>query len=147
MKTIRETAKENATELISENIDRYNELAHLSHNHIWLEAYPDGNVTEAEEPDNNTTHWIDYPTKEVASILTIAKCEYCDCDACASWRQSSDDDITDEEFESRWGFSKEDVGNDFARHLRDYDAYDGDIEYNALVAIDEIEYGYFDDEQ
>jgi len=147
MKTLREIAKENASKLISENIDRYNELAHLSHNHIWLEAHPNGDVTEAEEADRNTTHWIDYPNKEVESIYTIANCEYCDCDVCASWQQSGDDDITDEEFESRWGFSKEDVGNDFCSHLRDYDAYNGDIEDDALAAIDDIEYGYFDDEQ
>lgn len=138
--------KENAAKLIDENGDRYNELAHLSHNHIWIEAMPDGTVHETEEASMQTSHYISYPDEPIAEILTISRCQYCDCDACASWHQAHDKDVSDEEFEERWGFTKEDVGDDFASHLRDYEMYNYDLEDTAMTAIDNIEYGYFNDE-
>lgn len=146
MKTMRELAKDNAIALIEENLDVYNEWAHRSHNHIWIEALPDGSVHQTEEADMNTTHWIIYPNKAIANILTIACCEYCDCDACASYDQAHDDYIDDDEFKSRWRYRKCDVDDDFSKHLKDCEMYDYDMADNAVAAIDKIDYGYFDDE-
>ena len=147
MKTLREIAKENAAKIIDENLDRYNELSHLSHNHIWLEAMPDGTVHETEEASMQTYHYVKYSEQPVADILTIASCQYCDCDACASYKQAFDDDVSSEDFSEKWGYDRTDVDPDFATHLRDYEMYNYDFEQDALDAIDDIDYGYFDDEQ
>ena len=144
MKT-REKAKEQTIKLIEQNIDRYNELNHTSHNKIWIEVYPDGNVYETEEASNNTYHMIN--DKKVANVLDIAKCEYCDCDACVSWRDAHDTEVTEEEFKTRWHYEKSDVGENFANHLKNYEYYDYEMADRAAEAIDGIEYGYFDDEQ
>lgn len=122
-------------------------MGHTSHNHIWIEVYPDGKVYQTEEVDMNTSHYLSYPDEEVQSILEIANCQYCDCDACASYKQSHDDDMDDQSFYDHWGYNKEDVDEDFAQHLKDYEYYDYDMAENALNAIDEIPYGYFDDEE
>lgn len=143
----REEAKKNAIELIEKNLDIYNEWSHQSQNHIWIECMPDGSVYQTEEADMQTRHYIDYPDEEVANILDIAICQYCDCDACASFNQSTDPDIDDVEFESRWGYKREDVCGDFAQHLKDYEMFNYDLADAAVKAIDEIPYGYFDDEE
>ena len=147
METLREQAKNNAIKMIKNNLDRYNELTHLSHNHIWLEVYPDGKCNEAEEVDRNTSHWIDYPDKAVATIYTIANCEFCDCDACVSWRDAHDEDMSDKEFAAKWGYDRLEVSDtDFAQHLKDYESYIDPTD-DVLSAIDDIEHGYFSDEQ
>jgi hypothetical protein len=56
--------------------------------------------------------------------------------------------MTDEEFEAKWGYDRfEAYGLDysFSQHLKDYDAYIDPTD-DVLEAIDEIEHGYFDDE-
>lgn len=146
-RTLRETAKANAITLIEANLDTYNEWAHNHHTHIWLEAWPDGEVHQTEEASMQTTHWLDYPNHPVATILEIARCEYCDCGACASFDDASNPNITNEEFEEKWGYSREDVSGSFAQHLKDYEVYDFDMVDRALAAIDDIEFGYFDDEE
>lgn len=146
MKTLRNTAKEAAMQLITDNLDTYNEWAHRCHTHVWIEVHPDGSVHQTEEANMQTCHYIDYPDNEVASILDIARCEYCDCDGCASYNQAFDDEIDGEEFEERWGYPRKDVDQDFAQHLKDCELYDYDMADNALAEIDEIPYGYFDDE-
>ena len=143
---IREIAKKNVENFVDENLDRLNELTHASHNHLWIEVYPDGSVNLAEEASMQTSHWIEYGKKAVASVLEVATCQYCDCDACLSYKQAHDDDVDEEEFHDRWGYSKEEVGNDFSSHLRDLESYDYDMPDKAMAAIDQIEYGYFDDE-
>ena len=146
METKREIAKENITKLINENIDRYNELSHTCHNYLWLEVYPDGTANETEEVSPMTTHWIDYPKKNVANVLSIAQGFYCDCDACESYKQAFDDEITDDDFKSKWGYDKGDVDKNFAQHLKDYEAYDYDMVGNACDNIDDLYFGYFEDE-
>jgi hypothetical protein len=108
---------------------------------------PDGSVHQTEEADMNTRHYIDYPYEEVANVLDIAICQYCDCNACASFIQSTDPDIDDEEFESRWGYKRDDVSSDFAQHLKDYEMYNYDMANISCEEIEEIPYGYFDDEE
>lgn len=145
----REIAKQNATELIAANLDRYNELMHDHSIHMWLQCNPDGTIDECQEADMNTRHYISYPDKPLANILDIITCGgQCDCDACVSWRDAHSGDMTDEEFETKWGYDRfEAYGLDysFAQHLKDYDAYIDPTD-DALSAIDGIEYGYFDDE-
>ena len=132
--------------MIEENIDLYNKWAHTSNNHIWIEVYPSGNVYQTEEASMNASHYISYPDKEVQSILEIADCTYCDCDACASYNQAHDDDIEDQDFEKHWGYAKADVSEDFVEHLKDCEYYDYDMVERALEAYDDIPFGYFDDE-
>ena len=145
MNTIRNQAKENAKKYVENNIDRLNELSHQSHNHIWVEVTPDGQVSMAEEADISTRHLSN--GGEIANVLTIASCEYCDCDACSSYRQSKDDDISDEDFSEHWGYIREDVSDSFAQHLKDCEAYNYDMADEVEEAIDDLPQGYFEDEK
>lgn len=133
-----------------DTLDRYNELSHTGNTHIWLCAGCDGDVWETEEADMQTGHYYDYPHEPIANILDICTCDsgYCDCDACVSWRDLEDDNISDEEFERRWGCErdKKELEYGFASWLRDWDEYYSDYAQDAINNINEIEYGYFDDE-
>lgn len=144
--TLREIAKKNIESCIEQNINKLNELAHTSHNHVWLEVYPDGDVSLAEETDMQTSHWVKYGEKAVATVLEVATCQYCDCDACESFAQAHDEDVDEDEFLTRWGFSKEDVGDNFAQHLKDFEAFNYDMADDAVAAVNDVQFGYFDDE-
>lgn len=145
MKT-REIAKKNVKSCIEQDLNKLNEVAHTSHNHVWLEVYPDGNVSLAEEADMQTSHWVKYGEKAVATVLEVATCQYCDCDACASFAQAHDEDVDEDEFLTRWGFEKKDVGDDFAQHLKEFEFFNYDLAADAVAAVDNIDFGYFDDE-
>ncbi len=150
MKTIREKAKENVQELSYETLHDWAVSEHTSRTHRWVEVHPDGDVSETEEADNNTTHWVDYPNKEVASIYEISaeSCEPCNCDICCLYQDYEDGDK--EEFlcghsEEDWEYCQE---NTLEQALRDNDSLKSasDIRDEMLDNIDEIYYGYFDDE-
>lgn len=141
MKTLREIAKDNAREFINGNIETLNVLSHRSHNHIWVEVLPDGTVHLAEEASMQTYH------ANGVNVLDIARCEYCGCDACASYDQAFDGDIDNEGFARSWGFDRQDVEEDFFQHLRDFDFVYYDFENDVIAEIDNVEYGFFDDEK
>lgn len=150
MKTIREKAKENVQNLDYDTLNDWAVSAHTSRTHRWVEVHPDGDVSETEEADNNTTHWVDYPNKEVASIYEISaeSCEPCNCDICCLYQDYEDGDK--EEFlcghsEEDWEYCQE---NTLEQALRDNDSLKSasDIRDEMLDNIDEIYYGYFDDE-
>lgn len=150
--SLRDLAKSKAIALCEDddNVDRYNEWSHTGNTHVWLCAGEDGDVWETEEADMQTNHYYDYPNNPIANILNICSCDsgYCDCDACLSWRDLEDDNISDEEFEQRWGCErdKKELEYGFASWLRDWDAYYADYAQDVIDAINDIEYGYFDDE-
>lgn len=152
MKTIREQAKENVHKLSNDTLNDWAVSEHTSNTHRWVEVHPDGQVSETEEADNNSSHWIDYPNKEVASIYEIstASCEPCNCDICCMYRHYEDCDGDKEEF--LYSHSEEDLEycqeNTLEQALRDNDSLKSasDIRDEMLDAIDEIYYGYFDDE-
>lgn len=152
MKTIREKAKAYVESLDYKTLNDWAIKDHTSQTHMWVQVYPDGQVSETEEADNNTTHWIDYPDKEVLSVYEIstASCEPCNCDICCMYRHYEDCDGDKEEFlyshsEDDWDYCQE---NTLEQALRDCDYLKStsDIREEMLDAIDEIYYGYFDDE-
>lgn len=127
--------------------------AHDMHTHQWVECEPDGTVHETEEADNNTSHWIDYPNKEVASIYEICQesAEHCNCEICTMYRWFADED--EEEFierysEEDWNYCNENSLDDAILDFeRENDGLTGEaIREQMIDAIKEIEYGYFDDE-
>lgn len=150
--SLRDLAKSKAIAICEDddNVDRYNEWSHTGNTHVWLCAGKDGDVWETEEADMQTGHYYDYSHEPIANILDICSCDsgYCDCDACVSWRDLEDDNISDEEFERRWGCErdKKELEYGFASWLRDWDAYYSDYAQDAINNINDIEYGYFDDE-
>lgn len=127
--------------------------AHDMSTHQWVECEPDGDVHETEEVDNNTSHWIDYPNKEVACIYTICqeRAGVCNCDICTMYRHF--EDMDKEEFierysEDDWNYCNEHSLDDA---ILDFEhENDGlnreDIREQMVDAIKGIEYGYFDDE-
>lgn len=141
----------------SMNDDELNDMVvrfHGGATHQWMEVMPDGTVHETEEAGNNTTHWIKYPTKEVASIYNICSesAEACDCDICTMYRHFKDMDK--EEFierysENDWEYCNETSLDDAILWFeRDNDGLTGgDIREQMIAAIEELEYGYFDDEE
>lgn len=127
---------------------------HTGSTHQWVECCPDGSVWKVEEADNNTTHWIDYPNKAVASIYDICRAggSRCDCDICTMYRHF--EDMDKEEFIE--SYSEEDWDYCYENSLkeailvfeRDNDGLSGEgIREQMIDAIKEIEYGYFDDEE
>lgn len=144
MKAIRNQAKENAKNIIENNINRLNETRHQTHIHCWIEVRPDGVASIAEEADMTTIHL--YNGHELANVLDIACCEHCDCDACASYRQAKDPDIDDDTFRASWGYDRSEVSGNFAQHLDDCEAFDYDMADEVEEAIGELPFGYFADE-
>lgn len=128
--------------------------AHDMSTHQWVECEPDGDVHETEEADNNTSHWIDYPHKQVATIYEI--CEEsaggCNCDICTMYEHFADmdkDEFIEKYSKEEWEYcnvvsfddaileAERDNGGRTAEGIRE----------QMIDAIKEIEYGYFDDEE
>lgn len=139
------------------DIDELNDMVVRSHDmstHQWVECMPNGTVHETEEADNNTSHWIDYPNKEVAAIYNIcsASGEACNCDICTMYRHF--EDMDKEEFierysEDDWNYCNETSLDDA---ILDFERNNGgltgeDIREQMIAAIEKIEHGYFDDEE
>ena len=127
---------------------------HTNYTHQWVECYPDGTVSETEEADNNTTHWVKYPKKAVASIYNICDAggSCCDCDICTMYRHF--EDMDKEEFIESYSEEDWDYCNENSREEailvfeRDNDGLSSEgIREQMIDAIKEIEYGYFDDEE
>ena len=154
MKTNREKAIEHVNAM---DIDELNDMVVRTHGaltHQWVEVYPNGTVHETEEPDNNTSHWIDYPNKAVCNIYDIRResAQSCNCDICTMYDDF--DNMDKDEFIER--YSKEEweycnvVSFDDAilEAERDNDGLTAeDIREQMISAIEKIEHGYFDDEE
>lgn len=152
MSTLREQAKAYVNAMSDDEIDSMIVRGHDTNSHKWVECMPDGTVHETEEADNNTTHWIDYPRKAVATICNIAdECaEACNCDICCMYRRFRDGDKEDfiaDYSEEDWNYCNEHTQEQaILEYEHDNGNYGEDIREQMLAAIDEIEYGYFNDE-
>lgn len=153
MDTLREQAKGYVNAMSDDELEGMIVRAHKTNSHKWVECMPDGTVHKTEAADNNTTHWIKYPTKEVASIYNICdeSAETCNCDICTMYRHF--EDMDKEEFierysEEDWDYCNETSLNDAILEFeRDNGGLTGeDIREQMITAIEELEYGYFDDE-
>lgn len=151
------SARQRALDAVYEwDVDELNDMivrSHGANSHKWVECMPDGTVHETEEADNNTSHWLDYPNKEVATIYEICqeRAGYCNCDICTMYRWFADEDK--EEFierysEEDWNYCNETSLSDAILDFeRENDGLTGEaIREQMIDAIEEIEYGYFDDE-
>lgn len=153
MRTIRELLKQSISNIEYSTIQDWWVENHTSCSEQWVEVYPDGSWHVAEEASSNTSHYIEYPNKPVASIYEIANSssQYCDCWVCKCWDDYNNDEITDEEFEEEYEFTRGDMENDTFESLvveynHNNDVYESEVIDEMLEAIDNIEYGYFDDE-
>ena len=152
MTTMRQKAIDYVNGLTDEQLDRLLICGHDTNSHKWIEVYPDGTVNEAEEADNRTSHYINYPDKPVATIYNINdECaEACNCDVCTMYRRFLDCDK--EEFIEDYGQDDYDYCNENTQdeaildHEHENGNYGEDIRTQMLDAINEIEHGYFDDE-
>lgn len=151
------SARQRALDTVYEwDVDDLNGMvvrAHSANSHEWVECMPDGTVHDTEEADNNSSHWIDYPNKAVASIYEIcaASGAACDCDICTMYRHF--EDMDKDEFivfysEEDWNYCNENSLDDAILDFeRENDGLTGEaIREQMIDAIKEIEYGYFEDE-
>lgn len=152
MKTMRQKAIDYVKSMSDSELDRLLVCGHDTNSHKWMEVYPDGTVNEAEEADNRTDHYISYPDKPVATIYNINdQCaEACNCDICTMYRRFRDCDK--EEFIEDFGQDDWDYCNEHTQEeaILDFEHdsgnYGEDIRTQMLDAINEIELGYFNDE-
>jgi len=152
MSTLREQAKAYVNAMSDDELESMIVRAHATNSHKWVECMPDGTVHETEEADNNTTHWIDYPRKAVATIYNIAnECAgACNCDTCTMYRQLTECD--EEEWVERWGQDALDYCKTYTLEqallddAREAGISSETIREQMLDAIDELEHGYFNDE-
>lgn len=152
MKTIRQQAIEFVKKLDDEVLKNMLISSHTSTTHQWMQVYPDGSVSKTEEADNNTRHYVSYPDKEVANIYNISNANCgCNCDICTLYNHF--ESLTKEEFLDIHNEDDFDYCNTYTREEAIYDyctengAYPEDIREQMLYAINEIEYGYFEDEK
>ena len=139
--------------MTDDELDRLIVMGHDTHSHKWMEVYPNGSVNEAEEADNNTSHYIKYPDKEVASIYEIHRecAEACNCDTCTMYRQLAD--YSKEEWVDRWGEDAWDYCNTYSLEYallddaREAGITGESVREQMVSAIEGIEYGYFNDEE
>ena len=151
--SLRHKAIEFVEEMDDEKLDDMVVRAHDGSTHQWMQCFPDGTVSETEEVDNNTTHWIDYPDKAVANIYNIcpASAGACSCDTCTMYRHFEDmskEVFIDRYSEEDWDYcNRTSLDDAILESERDNDGLcGGDIREEMISAIEEIEYGYFDDE-
>lgn len=154
MKTIRQQVIEAIENFDRETLRNMAIREHTAQTHQWVEVHPAGDVTEAEEADNNTTHWVTYPDKAVASIYEISKAtgEKCNCDACTMYndyllavKYDDKESFIETYSEEDWEYCKSHTIEDV---LDDYEVLKGieDIRDEMLEAVEAIQFGYFDDE-
>lgn len=153
--TLRQSAIHQVKNLEYSYLRRLVVMSHDTNSHKWIEVRPDGMVYQTEETDNNTTHWINYPNKEVASIFNIndESCEACNCDICRMYRHAEDGK---EAFIDDYGHTEDEWNYCIVTNKDDaiveYEIENGGLEGEGIReqmidAIEEIEYGYFNDEQ
>lgn len=155
MKTI--SIREQAIETINNMDEQYfTDLVvrgHKTHSHEWVEVLPNGTIKEAEEADNNSSHYISYPDKEVANIYDIHQqsAEKCGCEVCRMYRDFNE--LTKEEFVENWNkdiydyVSSTDYEDAIMEDAHDNDIYEDDVRQQMVDAVEEIAFGYFDDEE
>ena len=127
--------------------------SHKTNSHEWVEVLPDGTVKEAEEADNNSCHYISYPDKEVANIYDIHQqsAEKCGCEVCRMYRDFNE--LTKEEFVENWNkdiydyVSSTGFEDAIIEDAHDNDIYEDDVRQQMVDAVEEIAFGYFDDEE
>ena len=154
METLRQNAIQQVKDMENSYLMRLVVKSHSTNSHKWVEVTPDGNVHEAEEADNNTTHWIEYPNKEVASIFNInnESCEACGCDICVMYRHAEDGkEAFIEDYghtEEEWAYCNETSQDEaIIEYELDNGGLDGEgIREQMIEAIEEINFGYFNDE-
>lgn len=150
------TNREKAIQYVKElDDDFFSDLIVRSHNnqtHKWIEVYPNGNVHETEEADNNTSHWVEYPKKEVECIYDIHQesCEACSCDTCYEYRnfeELSKEEFIEEYSEEAWNYwQKYGLESALLDVAHDNGVYEEDIRDEIIRNIENIYHGYFDDE-
>lgn len=153
MKTNRQKALDYIKDMKIDVLEQYLIDGHKTNSHRWVEIEPDGNVHDTEESNNNNSHWIDYPNKEVASIYEVCResAEPCNCDMCTEYRHFNE--MSKEEFIESYSEDSYEYweSRTLDEALLEYEIDNGrdaeDIRDEMLEAIDEIEYGYFDDEE
>ena len=153
--TNREKAIEQVKQIDDDTIYEWQVLAHTGHTSRWVEVYPDGYVVETEEADDSTTHWIDYPKKEVYSVHGIchSNSRYCDCIACTIINRYNDylcGELEKKEFEEKFGFDPDSLQNEpFLKTLDDCEMIidPEEIRIEMIESIRSIYNGYFDDEE
>lgn len=153
MKTNREKAIEYVNAMDIDMLDGMVVRRHDGSTHQWVECFPDGTVSETEEADNRTTHWINYSDKEVANIYDICKesAEHCNCDVCTMYEDF--EDMDKDEFIERYSEDDWDYCNENSREeaILNFESDNGglsgvDIREQMVDGIKGIEYGYFYDE-
>lgn len=151
--TMRQKAIDYVNDMTANELDRLIICGHDTNSHKWIEVETDGEVHETEEANNNTRHYVSYPDKEVKNIYNIndQSAGACCCDICAMYSHFEDWDK--EEFierysEDDWNYcNKTDKDDAILQYHRDNDCPTReDIRKQMIDAIEDIEYGYFDDE-
>lgn len=152
--TLRENLKNSLTSISDSIIQDWWVDKHTACSCKWVEVYPNGTWAVTEEVSANTTHWLDYPNKQIESIYHIcdSSSQYCDCWVCTLNRDYDNEEMTDEEFEQEYEFTRESIKDDsFKQLVADYyhnkDVYECQVRDELINAVDNIEYGYFDDEE
>lgn len=127
--------------------------SYLNHSHEWIEIETNGTIHEAEEADNNTTHWIDYPNKEVANIYNIhmESAEACNTEVCILYRDF--EKMDKESFIDRHSLEEWEYVNDtdfkeaVIEELHCNSVFEDDVREEIVENIRNIKIGYFDDEK
>ena len=151
--TFREKAIEYVNKMTDEELDRLIIMGHDTHSCKWIEVYPNGTVHETEEADNNTSHYIQYPNKEVASIYMIHRecAEACNCEICTMFRwfeYESKEEFIERYSENDWNYcNNKKLEEAILDQEHENGLYSDDIREQMITAIEDIEYGYFDDEE
>ena len=147
--TNREKAKEFVNKMTTEDLEDFIVRGHTSQTHEWVECLPDGSIHETEEADNNTRHYISYPDTEVENIYDISRANCgCNCDICTMYKHF--EGLDEDEFEDAYGRDMLDYCKTYTIEqaiLDECGEFTKDVMYEMLDAIDEIPYGYFDDEK
>lgn len=131
---------------------------HSTHSHEWLAVEPDGVVHEIEDSDNSTRHYVNYPDKPVKNIYDIhsQSAESCNCDVCSMYRRYEDvvDGAMDEEdFIKTYGAGayerceNNSLESAILDKSHDEGVYESDVHDKIIEAINNIPYGYFEDEE
>ena len=153
MKTLRSAAITAIKNMEYDYIRNLIVRGHKTNSHEWIEVLPNGTIKEAEEADNNSCHYISYPDKEVANIYDIHQqsAEQCGCDVCRMYRDFTE--LSKDEFVEQWDediydyVSSTDYEDAIVEDAHDNGIYEYDIRQQIIDAINDIEFGYFDDEE
>lgn len=122
-----------------------------------LYVYPDGSLSESQEPSDNTWQVLRSTNTTVEYLIKMYNSSGCNCDACAQYDEAeyiilhqddyNDNAIIDAKAELSW-----DTGNYLSKYEW-YDLWIGDTDEISNItdsmteALDNIPYGYFDDEK